>query len=106
MFTLVDRTLASTGQGSDGPLQLSEPGIQRLADQTVDLVRTMANLSPAAQGQLLPAHLAEALYLRAFLEASGSFPSVFPASPRDAFRDFDALRLRIRRRRRPCVRLL
>ena len=90
MFALVDRTLTSTGQGPDGPLQLSEPGLRRLADQAVDLVRTMANSSPAAQGQLLPAHLAEALYLRASLEASGSFPSVFPASPCDAFRDFEA----------------
>ena len=92
MFALVDRTLASTGQAPDGPLHLSEPGLQRLADQAVDLVRTMAGSSPAAaaQGQLLPAHLAEALYLRASLEASGSFPAVFPASPRDAFRDFEA----------------
>ena len=95
VFTLVvDRTLASTGQAPDGPLHLSEPGLQRLADQAVDLIRTMANSSPAAQGQLLPAHLAEALYLRASFEASGSFPSVFPASPcdtfRDTFRDFEA----------------
>ena len=90
VFALVDRTLASAGQAPDGPLNLSDAALQRLAEQAVDIIRNMtANVSPASPQKPLPPHVAEALYQRGSLGASGMFPSVFPPSPRDAFRDFE-----------------
>ncbi len=47
------------------------------------------NVSPAPPQHPLPPHVAEALYQRGSLGASGMFPSVFPPSPRDSFRDFE-----------------
>jgi TPR repeat protein len=90
VFSLVDRTLASAGQAPDGPLNLSDSVLQRLAEQAVDIIRNMtANASPATPQQPLPAYMAEALYHRGSLGASGMFPAVFPPSPRASFRDFE-----------------
>ena len=68
------RGVTNEGRAPDGPLTLSDPALQRLAE------RLATTASPASAQQPLPAYLAETLYLRGSLEAAGTFPTILPPS--------------------------
>ncbi|KAH8104415.1 hypothetical protein DFH11DRAFT_1733825 [Phellopilus nigrolimitatus] len=72
-----------------GPARINDPGLQRLADAAVPLLLSLAPSIPQTGTTLSPA-LAEALYLRGTLTASGAFPAYLPSNPRAAFREFEA----------------
>ena len=65
--------VTNEGLAPDGPLTLSDPALQRLVEQAVDTVRTLATAAS-------PAYLAETLCLRGSLEAAGTFPTILPPS--------------------------
>ncbi|KAG9093840.1 hypothetical protein FS749_013646 [Ceratobasidium sp. UAMH 11750] len=53
-------------------------------------VTSIASIWPIGSTAPIPVHVAEALYLRGTLEASGAFPEKIPRDQRAAFRDFEA----------------
>lgn len=77
---------ANKDSGSSGPSNISDPELVRLTDSAIQHVMTVANTTPDARS---PPHVAEALYLKATLSASGSFPTYLPKDPRSAFKDFE-----------------
>lgn len=60
--------------------RISDPALIQLIDQAINVINRAANSQPP---------LAEALYLRGDLLASGSFPSYHPKDLRAAFNDFE-----------------
>ncbi|KAG0706871.1 HCP-like protein [Suillus ampliporus] len=87
VLLLVDRTQhPSATDIPSGPVIITDPQLQRLVATAVPLIQQLA--SPTQQQ--LPLYAAEALYLRATLEASGAYPDRIPHNPRQAFRDFEA----------------
>ncbi|KAL4245194.1 Chitin Synthase Regulator [Abortiporus biennis] len=70
-----------------GPVQISDPQLQRLVDVALPLIQQIAGKTTSTP---LPVHVTEAIYLKATCEASGAFPRVIPHNPRIAFRDFEA----------------
>ncbi|KIJ61884.1 hypothetical protein HYDPIDRAFT_95685 [Hydnomerulius pinastri MD-312] len=88
VLMLVDR--AQQNPSSDtpavGPVTIQDPQLLRLAQVAVPLIVQIAS----AQVPLpLPIYVAEAIYLRATLAASGAYPDHVPHNPRVAFRDFE-----------------
>ncbi|KAG5646605.1 hypothetical protein DXG03_002909 [Asterophora parasitica] len=88
VLALVDRTI-NTSSSTDtqvGPAVISDPALLRLAQLAVPTVLQIANSTV----QPLPPYVAEAIFLRATLAASGAYPEHVPHNPRLAFRDFEA----------------
>ncbi|THH09105.1 hypothetical protein EW145_g2252 [Phellinidium pouzarii] len=71
-----------------GPVRIADSALQRLADVATPLLISLVPTLPDP-GQTLAPCTAEALFLRATLTASGAFPEYIPASPRNAFREFE-----------------
>lgn len=87
VLLLVDRIQHPTATDFPaGPVTITDPQLQRLASTAVPLVQHLANVNLHP----LPLFAAEAVYLRATLEASGAYPDRIPHNPRQAFRDFEA----------------
>jgi hypothetical protein len=88
---LVDRSVNGGATSTDhavGPVYIRDPELQRLATEVaVPIVLQIAGQQPAPQP--LPISMAEAVYLRATLAASGAFPDLVRHNPRGAFRDFE-----------------
>lgn len=86
VLALVDRTQPDADPTRPEPI--SDPVLARLANVAVQHVISFASIwQPGSTG--VPAHVAEALYLRGTLEASGAFPEKIPRDQRGAFRDFE-----------------
>ncbi|KAG6888819.1 hypothetical protein C0992_007433 [Termitomyces sp. T32_za158] len=88
VLTLVDRT-TNTSTSTDpsvGPAIIHDPALLRLAQLAVPTVLQIA----ASSAQPIPPHVAEAIYLRATLAASGAYPEHVQKNLRVAFRDFEA----------------
>ncbi|KAG6900942.1 hypothetical protein C0993_004379 [Termitomyces sp. T159_Od127] len=88
VLNLVDRTnnpSASTDPPV-GPAIIHDPILLRLVQLAVPTVLQIA----ASSAQPIPPHVAEAIYLRATLAASGAFPEHVQKNLRVAFRDFEA----------------
>ncbi|KAG8743604.1 hypothetical protein FRC10_011667 [Ceratobasidium sp. 414] len=88
VLALVDRVQPDVDP--ERPKPLSDPVLARLANVAVQHVTSMASIWPIGSAAPVPAHVAEALYLRGTLEASGAFPEKIPRDQRAAFRDFEA----------------
>ncbi|OJA15447.1 hypothetical protein AZE42_02225 [Rhizopogon vesiculosus] len=87
VLLLIDRTQQpSSTDIPAGPVSIADPQLQRLASTAVPLIQQLSSTNQNP----LPLHAAEALYLRATLEASGAYPDRIPHNPRQAFRDFEA----------------
>ena len=73
-----------------GPVTIPDSSLARLAHVAVPLVLQLASSHPVppSQGQKLPRYIAEAIYMRAMLAATGAFPEHVRHNPRTAFRDF------------------
>lgn len=87
VLTLVDRTV-NTSTSTDppvGPVIIHDPALLRLAQLAVPTVLQIA----ASSTQPIPPHVAEAIYLRATLAASGAYPEHVQKNLRVAFRDFE-----------------
>ncbi|QRW04880.1 chitin synthase regulatory factor [Ceratobasidium sp. AG-Ba] len=74
----------------DHPKPLADPVLARLANVAIQHVTSFASTWPIGSSDPVPAYVAEALYLRGTLEASGAFPEKIPRDQRAAFRDFEA----------------
>ncbi|EMD35255.1 hypothetical protein CERSUDRAFT_116068 [Gelatoporia subvermispora B] len=94
VLSLVERlqppaSVTSTGSTTDatvGPAQISDPELQRLINVAVPL---LVQISNQQQQTPLPAHVVEAIYLRATCEATGAYPEFIPHNPRTAFRNYE-----------------
>ncbi|KAF9033394.1 hypothetical protein BJ165DRAFT_1410453 [Panaeolus papilionaceus] len=91
---LVERARDPPGPQSDPPvgaIAIADPVLKRLSAVAVQMVLGMAagGQQPAGGGKLAP-HVAEAIYHRAMLTATGAFPQLIGHNPRTAFRDFEA----------------
>lgn len=73
LLRYVERTVTSTS--------ISDPRLVQWIDDAIKNILYAASLMPP---------IPEALYLRAELGMSGSFPSLIPRNPKVAFRDFEA----------------
>lgn len=90
VFFLVDRLNQISSQSSEtpsGPVNIEDPELLRLTQIAVPTVVAIASIQPPPNP--LPAHVAEAIYLRATLASSGAYPQHVPLNPRVAFRDFE-----------------
>ena len=67
-----------------GPVNINDPALARLAPLAVQMVLQLSSQQP-----MVP-YVAEAIYWRAMLAASGGFPAQVKQNPRVAFRDFEA----------------
>ncbi|CAG7850047.1 SubName: Full=Related to SKT5-protoplast regeneration and killer toxin resistance protein {ECO:0000313/EMBL:CCA78014.1} [Serendipita indica DSM 11827] len=77
--------------GTNGTMSESDAALLKLAETAVATIMTLlAPPLPTGPNNSMPAHIAEALFLRGQVIAAGSFPDKLPKSPRDAFRDFEA----------------
>ncbi|KAG6861006.1 hypothetical protein C0995_005026 [Termitomyces sp. Mi166 len=87
VLALVDRTVSpSTSTDSPaGPAIIHDPALLRLAQLAVPTFLQIAGLST----QPVPPYVAEAIYLRATLAASGTHPEYVQKNLRVAFRDFE-----------------
>ncbi|KAG5639019.1 hypothetical protein H0H81_007927 [Sphagnurus paluster] len=88
VISLVDRSI-NTSSSTDppvGPAVIDDPALLRLAQLAVPTILQIAS----SNVQPLPPHVAEAVYLRATLAASGAYPEHIPHNPRVAFRDFES----------------
>ncbi|TDL15583.1 hypothetical protein BD410DRAFT_845087 [Rickenella mellea] len=88
---------AATSDPAVGAVHLSDPALARLADTAVSLILQLSPLPAPSSGTSTPQPtpptslpLAESLFLRATLEASGAFPHLIRQDPRTAFRDYEA----------------
>ncbi|KAG8713848.1 hypothetical protein FRC09_018256 [Ceratobasidium sp. 395] len=88
VLALVDRV--QTDVDPEHPKPLSDPVLARLANVAIQHVTSIASIWPIGSTAPVPAHVAEALYLRGSLEASGAFPEKIPRDQRAAFRDYEA----------------
>lgn len=70
-----------------GPAQIDDPELQKLVNVAIPLVLQIAGGAPP-QGPV-PAHVAEAVYMRALCASTGIYPQFIPHDPRTAFRDFE-----------------
>lgn len=71
-----------------GPIKILDPALRSLAESAIALLISIMPSLPDRKEELPPT-LAEALYIRATLTALGAFPEFIPASPRNAFREFE-----------------
>src|SRR6266550_6691402 len=77
----------SSTDPTTGPASIADPNLIRLAHIAVPIILDIA--SRAQQNQPCPPHVAEAIYIRATLAASGAFPDLLRQNLRSAFRDFE-----------------
>ena len=89
---LVDRLYVTPNQTASadpptGPIHVADQELNNLVEIAIPMVLQFANPNPVPQP--LPSHVAEAIYLRAIFEATGSYPRFVPQNPRMAFRDFE-----------------
>ncbi|KAG9004305.1 hypothetical protein FRB94_006812 [Tulasnella sp. JGI-2019a] len=88
VLALVDRTQPSAKPSKSTPDttgKITDPELVKLTDTAIKHILTIS----ASGGNPAPMYVAEALYLRGSLSASGSFPSYLPRDPRAAFKDFE-----------------
>ena len=87
IFFLVDRLNQTVPESPTGPVHIEDPQLLRLTQIAVPTILAIA--SPQPLPNPIPPHVAEAIYLRATLESSGTFPEDVPLNPRVAFRDYE-----------------
>ncbi|KAJ1311185.1 hypothetical protein OPQ81_009686 [Rhizoctonia solani] len=87
VLALVDRLQPDVDPNSPEPI--SDPAVARLANVAIQHVVSFASVWQEGSRDPVPPHVAEALYLRGTLEASGAFPDRIPRDQRSAFRDFN-----------------
>ncbi|KEP55821.1 chitin synthase regulator 3 [Rhizoctonia solani 123E] len=87
VLALVDRLQPDGDPTSPEPI--SDPVVARLVNVAIQHVLGFASVWQEGSREAVPPHVAEALYLRGTLEASGAFPDRIPRDPRSAFRDFN-----------------
>ncbi|KAF5387814.1 hypothetical protein D9615_000374 [Tricholomella constricta] len=87
VIALVDRTINSSSSTDSpvGPAIINDPALLRLAQLAVPTIIQIA----ASTAQPFPPHVAEAIFHRATLAASGAYPEHVQLNPRVAFRDFE-----------------
>ncbi|PPQ70590.1 hypothetical protein CVT25_012012, partial [Psilocybe cyanescens] len=98
VFFLLDRAQGCPTDPIVGPLNTAgvDPALVRLAEAAAPMVLQLATSwspppqTPGAGKAQMPAPVAEAIYLRATLAATGAFPACVRHNPRTAFRDFEA----------------
>ncbi|KAG8875798.1 hypothetical protein FRB97_004716 [Tulasnella sp. 331] len=89
VLALVDRTQPSAKPSKSAPDaagKITDPELVKLTDTAI---KHILNITGSI-GSQVSASVAEALYLRGTLSASGSFPTYLPKDPRAAFKDFDS----------------
>ncbi|KAH7886822.1 HCP-like protein [Phlebopus sp. FC_14] len=89
VLMLVDRAQqnpSSSDSTAVGPVTIHDPQLLRLSQVAVPIVLQIASTQAPSP---LPIYVAEAVYLRATMEASGAYPDHVPHNPRIAFRDFE-----------------
>ncbi|KAF8884266.1 hypothetical protein CPB84DRAFT_1636140, partial [Gymnopilus junonius] len=95
VFFLAERAQGNPAPSSDpavGPIHIADADLARLADIAVGMALMLSkswNPQPGQQGKML-GYVAEAIYMRAMLAATGGFPEFVRHNPRTAFRDFEA----------------
>lgn len=77
----------SSGDVMVGPAEIKDPALAKLASAALPVILQVS--SPNPMPNPMPVSVAEAIYLRATLEASGAFPDQIRHNPRQAFRDFE-----------------
>ena len=90
VLALVDRVAPaakSSKHNSQEASKLTDPDLVRLTEAAIGHILKICRI--ALEGGQLSMPVAEALYLRGNLSASGSFPTFLPKDPRLAFRDWD-----------------
>ncbi|CAE6349200.1 unnamed protein product [Rhizoctonia solani] len=87
VLSLVDRLQPDGDPTSPEPI--ADPVVARLANVAIQHVVSFASVWQEGSREAVPPHVAEALYLRGTLEASGAFPEKIPRDQRSAFRDFN-----------------
>ncbi|KAI0066915.1 HCP-like protein [Artomyces pyxidatus] len=80
ILALVERMYPAAEDAPPGPVHITDSELARMADIAVPMLLQLSNLQPP---------IAEAVYLRATLAASGAFPQFVQANPRAAFRDYE-----------------
>ena len=91
VFFLIDRANRGLVPGADppvGPVTITDPILLRLAQIAVPLILQLSQSHNPSQGKILP-YIAEAIFIRATLAATGAFPDYVRLNPRNAFRDFE-----------------
>ncbi|EPQ52010.1 HCP-like protein [Gloeophyllum trabeum ATCC 11539] len=91
VLALVDRVHHAGADAPVGPAHIADAQLQRLADLAVPMLLQIAAATQQQQHQQspMPRHVAEAVYLRATIQATGAYPQYCPHNPRAAFRDFE-----------------
>ncbi|EIW78742.1 HCP-like protein [Coniophora puteana RWD-64-598 SS2] len=88
VLMLVDRSQQNpSAEIPVGPVEIHDPQLLRLSQAAVSMIIQIADTQPLPSPT--PTHIAEAIYLKATLEASGAYPDHVPHNPRMAFRDFE-----------------
>ncbi|KAF8319199.1 hypothetical protein F5887DRAFT_905608 [Amanita rubescens] len=82
---LVNRSQQNSS--TDPTTPIADPNLIRLAHVAIPIILDIA--SRTQQHQPCPPHVAEAIYIRATLAASGTFPDLLRQNLRSAFRDFE-----------------
>ncbi|KAJ3810800.1 HCP-like protein [Lentinula aff. lateritia] len=73
------------GEPINGPVLITDTALLDLAHIAVPFILEIASLPPSPSNP----YIAESIYHRASLLASGAFPEYTPKNPRSAFRDFE-----------------
>ena len=92
VFFLIDRANPESIPGADppvGPVTITDPALLRLAQIAVPLILQLSQSHNPSQGKMTP-FIAEAIFMRASLAATGAFPDYVRHNPRNAFRDFES----------------
>lgn len=85
VFILIAQEHPEFLQSNSGAITLENDDLQTLLISSVDILNRIA----ATQTTPVTAPVAEALFHRAMLSASGAFPALAKHNPRGAFRDFE-----------------
>ncbi|KAL1734197.1 hypothetical protein EV714DRAFT_203234 [Schizophyllum commune] len=85
VFILLAQEYPALLQSNSGMITLENDDLQTLLVASVDIINRLA----AMQTQPITPPVAEALFHRAMLSASGAFPSLAKHNPRSAFREFE-----------------
>jgi TPR repeat protein len=72
-----------------GPITITDPTLLFLAQTAVPLILQLSQSHNPSQGKM-PPFIAEAIFMRATLAATGAFPDYVRLNPRNAFRDFES----------------
>ncbi|KAJ3886653.1 HCP-like protein [Lentinula edodes] len=73
------------GEPINGPVLITDTALLDLANIAIPFILEIASLPPSPSNP----YIAESIYHRASLLASGAFPEYTPKNPRSAFRDFE-----------------